>query len=140
MQKLLDDPRLLLPLLLTAVAIAIGSVLVIVLSDDASGAASGSVGTPAQSAAPSSGGKAKAGVTIDITDFKYKPETVTVKAGSKITWVNNDTAPHTASAGAAFDTGNLQKGDSKAVTVSKPGSYAYVCEFHAFMQGTVVVE
>lgn len=57
-----------------------------------------------------------------------------------MTWVNNDAAPHTATAADAFDTGSLDKGDSKPVTLSKPGSYSYVCEFHAFMKGTVVVK
>ena len=35
-------------------------------------------------------------VTVDIASFKYKPETVTVKAGGKVTWVNQDKAGHTA--------------------------------------------
>jgi len=134
MQNLLDDRRLLLPILLTAVAVAVGSVLIIVLTDDASSGGSGSSGSPAS--APSAGGATK----VDITDFKYDPETITVKAGSSVTFVNNDSAPHTATADDAFDTGNLGKGDSKAVKVDKAGSFAYVCEFHAFMKGTVVVE
>ena len=78
---------------------------------------------------------------IDITDFKFKPETVTVKAGTKVTWVNNDTAPHTATdtATGAFDTGTLKKGDKKTLKLKKPGTYAYVCEFHPFMKATVIV-
>jgi len=133
MQNLLHDRRLLLPILLTAVAIAVGAVLIIVLTDDASSGGSGSSGSPASASA---GGATE----VDITDFKYDPETITVKAGSSVTFVNNDSAPHTATADDAFDTGNLGKGDSKAVKVDKAGSFAYVCEFHAFMKGTVVVE
>lgn len=135
MQNLLDDRRLLLPLILTAIAIAIGSVLIIVLTGDAASGESASTDS-----APVAAQEAGAAVKVDITNFKYKPETITVKAGSKVTWVNNDVAPHTATADDAFDTGNLEKGDSKAVTLSKPGSYSYVCEFHAFMTGTVVVK
>lgn len=136
MKKLFDDRRLLLPVLLTAVVIAVGSVLIIVLTKDASSEGSTSADTP-PAAAQSEGGNA---LKVDITNFKYLPETITVKAGSKVTWVNNDGAPHTATAGDTFDTGNLEKGDSKSVTVDKAGSYSYVCEFHAFMKGTVVVE
>jgi len=137
MRKLLDDRRLLLPVLLTAVVIAVGSTLIIVLTKDASGGAAPSAGTAAQSAGGAPGGGA---VKVDITNFKYVPPTVTVKTGSRVTWVNNDAAPHTATAADAFDTGTLDKGDSKPVTLSKPGSYPYVCEFHAFMKGTVVVK
>lgn len=140
MKKLLDDRRLLLPVLLTAVAIAVGSVLIIVLTKDPSSGDSTSAGAPSSST-PSAGGSAGGGdVKINISDFKFKPDTVTVKAGSSITWVNEDAAPHTATAKDGFDTGTLKKGDSKAVTVSKPGSFSYVCQFHAFMTGTVVVK
>ena len=135
MQNLLDDRRLLLPLILTAIAIAIGSVLIIVLTGDAASGESASTDS-----APVAAQEAGAAAKVDITNFKYKPETITVKAGSKVTWVNNDVAPHTATADDTFDTGNLEKGDSKAITLSKPGSYSYICEFHAFMTGTVVVK
>ena len=133
MQSLLTDRRVLLPVVLTAVAIAVGSLLIIVLSDDASG------GSP--DAASTSQSTARGAVRIDITDFKYKPETVTVKAGTKVTWINNDTSPHTATdtATAAFDTGTLKKGDKKTLKLKKPGTYAYICEFHPFMKATVIV-
>ncbi len=132
MQKLLSDRRLLLPVLLTAVAIAVGSVLIVVLADDASVGGS--------TAAPRTQSAADGSVTIDITDFKYEPATVTVRAGSRVSWVNNDVAPHTATASDAFDTGTLEKGDMETVTLEEPGTYAYICEFHPFMKGTVVVE
>lgn len=131
MQNLLNDRRVLLPLVLTAVAIAVGAVLIVALGGDASGGRS--TATPA-SQTPKSGG-----VTVDIADFKFKPEAVTVKAGTKVTWINQDVAPHTATASGAFDTGTLKKGDEKTLTLKKAGSYAYVCEFHPFMRATVIV-
>ena len=73
-------------------------------------------------------------------DFKFKPETVTVKAGTKVTWVNNDAAPHTATATGAFDTDTLRKGDKKTLKLKKPGTYAYICAFHPFMKATVIVQ
>ena len=130
-RKLLNDRRVLVPLILTAVAIAVGSLLIVVLSDDATS------GTPDTASASQS--SARGAVRIDITDFKFKPETVTVKTGTKVTWVNNDTAPHTATARDAFDTGTLRKGDKKTVKLKQSGTYAYVCEFHPFMKATVIV-
>jgi plastocyanin len=68
---------------------------------------------------------------------------VTVETGGTVTWANDDTAPHTASsdeeAVAEFDTGALDQGDSKKVTLDEPGTYAYHCDFHATMNGTVEV-
>lgn len=137
-QKLLDDRRLLLSVLVTAVAIAIGSVLIIAFAADSSaGGSSASMGMAPAKGAP---GGAVGAVKIDIRDFKYVPETVTVRAGSRVAWINDDMAPHTATATGVFDTGTLQRGDSKALTLSKPGSYSYVCEFHPFMKATVVVK
>ena len=60
---------------------------------------------------------------IEIADFKFDPETVTVEAGTEVTWTNSDDAPHTATADdGSFDTGDLDKGDSASVTLDEPGT------------------
>ncbi|HEY1537902.1 MAG TPA: cupredoxin domain-containing protein [Solirubrobacteraceae bacterium] len=135
MQKFLNDRRVLLPVTLTAVAIAVGATLIVLLSSDAS---SGSGMAAVASSQPASG----AGVTIDIADYKFKPETVTVRAGAKVSWVNRDSTAHTATdtATGAFDTGTIKQGQTKTVTLRKPGVYAYICQFHPFMKATVIVK
>ncbi len=78
---------------------------------------------------------------IDIADFKYDPATVSVKAGTEVTWTNADEADHTATAGdGSFDTGDLAQGDAKSVTFDKPGTFTYYCRFHPFMKATVEVQ
>jgi plastocyanin len=73
------------------------------------------------------------------------PERMEVDAGAAIVWDNRDTAPHTATAAddaqrASFDTKVVKEGaKSQAVTFDKPGEYAYICDLHPFMKGTVVV-
>ena len=88
------------------------------------------------------GGGAKPADKVVIKGFDYLPPNVSVKAGSKLTFVNEDSAKHTATDKAtdAFDTGNLDKGQRKSVTLAKPGTYSYICEFHVFMKGKVTVE
>ncbi len=78
---------------------------------------------------------------IVISDFKFMPNTVEVKAGTKLTFVNHDASPHTATATAdkVFDTGILRKGEGKTVTLAKAGTYDYFCELHPFMKATVKV-
>ena len=86
------------------------------------------------------GGSSSPGpTTVDIEAFKYKAAKVTVQAGAKVTWVNRDTAGHTATF-SKLDTDRLEKGDRRALTFEQPGRYRYVCAFHAFMTGEVIVE
>ncbi|MDX6581926.1 MAG: hypothetical protein QOI10_1110 [Solirubrobacterales bacterium] len=78
---------------------------------------------------------------IEISDYKFVPATVTVKAGTEVTWTNSDDTAHTATAGdSSFDTGDLDKGDSKSITFDQPGTFAYYCRFHPFMKATVEVQ
>ncbi|MGH2962130.1 MAG: cupredoxin domain-containing protein, partial [Solirubrobacterales bacterium] len=78
---------------------------------------------------------------VEIVDFEFEPPTVTVEAGTEVRWSNSDSAAHTASGeDGSFDTGALKEGDEGKATFDKPGTYAYVCEFHPFMKGTVEVE
>jgi plastocyanin len=80
--------------------------------------------------------------TIKIADFLYDPDPSTVKAGTKITVTNADSAPHTVtekSGSPVFDSGTIKGKSSGSVTFPKAGTYTYFCEFHATMKGTVTV-
>ena len=96
----------------------------------------------AKKEATGSGGRPTPSDKVTIKGFEYGPPNVSVKAGSKLTFVNQDSAKHTATdkASDAFDTSTLKKGQSKAVTFDKPGTYDYICDFHVFMKGKVTVE
>lgn len=79
---------------------------------------------------------------MTIKNFAYKPATITVKAGTKVTWTNKDSTNHTVTANkGAFDLGNFSAGGaSKSKAFSKPGTYAYHCNYHPFMHGKVIVK
>ena len=71
------------------------------------------------------------------------PATAHVRAGGRVTFVNSDSAGHTATFTAGpskLDTDRLEDGDRAGLKFPKAGTYAYVCAFHAFMKGEVVVE
>jgi plastocyanin len=136
-------PRAQIALVIACGAIAGGTVVAGCDSGDSDTAAAEatSSGMDSTAASPSSGGAAESTETIDIADFKYDPETVTVKAGAELTWTNSDAAAHTATADdSSFDTGDLDKGDSKSVTFDNAGSFTYYCRFHPFMKATVEVQ
>jgi len=98
-------------------------------------------GQPTGAAAQPASGAAKSTGAVPIKDFLFEPEAIEVAVGAKITFTNEDDAPHTATSddSGVFDTGTLTKGESKAVTVKQAGTFAYLCTIHPFMKGTVTV-
>jgi plastocyanin len=92
---------------------------------------------PAASAAP---------IIVHAKDFAYKPLELTVAVGTTVTFVNDDDTSHTVTAVTMgddkkplFDSGNLDKGQKWSFTFKKPGTYQYLCTYHAFMKAQIVV-
>ncbi|HEV3027512.1 MAG TPA: cupredoxin family copper-binding protein, partial [Planctomycetota bacterium] len=80
---------------------------------------------------------------VAILDFKFEPETLTVSPGTKVTWVNKDDEPHTATSSEKpkrFDSGVLDTAQSYSFTFVEPGSYPYFCKLHPHMTGVIVVK
>lgn len=82
-----------------------------------------------------------AGDSVTIQNFAFSPASLTVKVGDKVTWTNQDSVGHSATADdSSFDTGVLQQGQSGSVTFSKAGTYTYHCSVHPNMHGTIIVQ
>ena len=89
--------------------------------------------------APTAGARGKT-MTVSIKGFAFNPPNATLAPGTTVTWVNDDQAPHTTTANdGAFDSGTLQPGQSYSFTFDKPGTYAYHCNIHPYMTGTITV-
>lgn len=96
---------------------------------------------------PSGASSPPPGWTSGQTTYGYSPDSITVVIGINNTlfWTNNDASVHTVTsatipAGAqAFDSGNMNQGDTFQVTLTVPGTYLYRCTIHPWMWGTVVV-
>ena len=79
-------------------------------------------------------------ITVDISSHGFDPTQLNVASGTTVTFVNNDTEPHTATADSGlFDTGVLQPGYSMDVYLEGSGTVTYHCELHPEMQGSIVV-
>ena len=78
---------------------------------------------------------------IEIKSFTFSPESITVKKGTKLTWTNKDSAPHTITStnDKELDSGTLSQGQSYSHTFTQIGSFQYRCNFHTSMKGTVKV-
>jgi amicyanin len=88
----------------------------------------------AQSAAPAG--------AVSIDNFTFTPPSLSVKAGTTVTWINRDDIPHgIASANNAFTKSKaLDTDDSYSFTFTTPGTYQYFCYVHPHMTGTIVVQ
>jgi plastocyanin len=91
---------------------------------------------------PAFGGASPAApkTTVDIINFAYQPRVLKVAAGTAVTFVNRDGEPHTITAlDRSFDSGALDGKGSWIHRFRKPGNYAFLCGFHPYMRGTIVV-
>jgi plastocyanin len=71
----------------------------------------------------------------------FQPPTLTVTAGTTVTFGNNDVTTHTSVAdGGAWSSGNISPGTMFSVTLNTKGTFTYHCTIHPFMNGTVVVQ
>jgi plastocyanin len=78
---------------------------------------------------------------VKIENFTFAPQRLTVKAGTTITWTNDDDIPHTvASSAKAFKSKVLDSEDKFSFTFTTAGVYEYFCSLHPHMTGTIVVE
>lgn len=98
---------------------------------------------PALAASDDAGDAAAGGATyrVEIRNFAFSPNTLTVPKGARIVWINRDDEPHTiVSAAGAFKASQaLDTDDSFATTLDKPGAYAYFCGIHPMMVGKIIV-
>ena len=78
---------------------------------------------------------------ITIKDFAFTPAKVTVTAGSVVTWTNKGGTAHTvtSNSGSTLDSGSIGPGEAYGNLFDTPGTYAYHCEIHSSMKGTIVV-
>ena len=78
---------------------------------------------------------------VKIDNFTFNPQTVTVKAGTTVTWVNHDDIPHTATSKTGlFKSKALDTDDKFSFTFTTPGTFEYFCALHPHMTGSIVVE
>jgi len=77
---------------------------------------------------------------IRITKFKFIPDEIEVQIGDKVIWVNEDLAPHTATAkDSSWTTGKLKRNDEEIVEISEGMSGSYFCKYHPNMKATLII-
>ena len=78
--------------------------------------------------------------SVGIDNFAFTPDTLTVKPGANVTFVNHDDIPHLVVAvDGKYRSKALDTNDKYSVTFDKPGEYAYFCGLHPHMKGKIIV-
>ena len=80
---------------------------------------------------------------IVIDNFTFDPPTLTIPVGTKVTWVNHDDVPHTATSTAKpkrFESGTLDTDEKFSHVFTAPGTYEYFCAVHPKMTGRIIVK
>ncbi len=80
------------------------------------------------------------GTEVEISNYTFVPETITISLGDTVSWPNNDPVTHTiTSADTLFDSGRLIAGDTFSFTPNELGTIEYYCTIHAAMEGKIIV-
>jgi len=109
-------------------AVGVGSLLAAALPEltAAGEAAVGAVASPA---------------TVKIDNFTFAPATLTVTAGTTVTWKNEDDSPHRiGDKNGTFKSAALDTDDTFSHTFAAPGEYPYICTIHPYMAGKIIVK
>ena len=77
--------------------------------------------------------------TVVMDGTAFAPATVTVQRGDRVTFINKDPFPHTATAKGAFDSGSIAAGASWTWVADKAGTFDYLCTLHPTMKAKLVV-
>lgn len=79
---------------------------------------------------------------VDTGNFAFSPAKLKVKVGTKVTWVNDTSAPHTVTGTGKwkFASKTFNQGEKVSYTFKKAGTYHYMCAIHPFMKAEVIVK
>lgn len=120
-------------------------VLILVLAAGVFGGCSNTSPTNSNSTAPSDSNSttvvtpSDSSNLVQIKDYKFNPETLTIKAGDTVEWQNNDSVTHTVKFD-NFESEGLKQGGTYKHTFDTQGTYNYICGPHPYMKGTIIVQ
>lgn len=76
---------------------------------------------------------------VSIVRFTFIPETIRIKAGDMVQWVNQDSTSHSVKLLGSPPGQIMAPGETYELTLTDKGTYQYSCGIHAKMQGTIIV-
>jgi plastocyanin len=112
--------------------------------EERSSTSSSSSSSSSSSPPPIEEGNVAVSIVGNSGSNSYNPSPIEIKVGETVTWINNDSSPHTVTSSnddssITFDSGVLRRGETFSFTFDMEGEYPYFCTLHPNMVGTVVV-
>jgi len=129
-----------------ALSLALSLLAVVAVGCSRNGGCTGHTPYEAVNTAPGKSGEPEpieAAEQIVIDNFTFDPPTLTIPVGTKVTWVNHDDVPHTATSTAKpkqFESGTLDTDEQFSHVFTVPGTYEYFCAVHPKMTGRIIVK
>jgi plastocyanin len=77
---------------------------------------------------------------VQIVDFAFVPDKLTVAVGTTVVWTNTGVEHTTTSSDGVWGSEVLERGDAFRYTFTQPGTYPYICGLHPDMQAIVIVQ
>jgi plastocyanin len=83
--------------------------------------------------------------TSGSNPFGFSPKVLTIAVGTRVTWVNRSSQPHTVTQSGEhpfFDSGSVNAIDPHhrwSFVFHRKGRFSYSCLIHPFMQASIVV-
>ena len=142
------------PLRIALAALVVVTIVIALAACGSSGSKSSGT-SPSTKATSSTTAAAASGDTVNLKLIAYKPDKLTVTAGTTVTWHQMDPGVHTVTSGTVsqdgggvtmhpdgtFDSGQLATGKTYSHTFATPGTYTYFCQIHpATMHGEITVK
>ncbi|GEM_PF-1739443 len=91
--------------------------------------------------------RAQDAIVVAMINNQYAPGTITIAAGSTVTWVNNEDPNASdnvhdviADDYTSWSSDYINPGETYSREFDTPGTYTYLCDLHTNMQGTIVVQ
>lgn len=86
--------------------------------------------------------------TVNLTTNGFSPATLTIKAGTKVTWVNQSGSNATVNSNPhpihtdypPLNLGSFKDGGTLSLTFDKPGTYGYHNHLNPSESGTIIVQ
>ena len=126
-----------------AAVFVVGIVAVVVLAMNRSSDESTNSSSNGNASSETGSSESASGEKVSIKDYKYGPESLTVKKGTTVTWTNEDSVGHTVTVTDASKGGPeselFKKGETFSYTFDEVGEFPYFCEPHPYMKASVTV-
>jgi plastocyanin len=85
----------------------------------------------AEAPAATEAAPAPGSVSVDMENYEFTPDAITITAGTTVIWTNKDLDGHTVTSDeGSIDSGNLDTDETFSYTFDQPGTYPFYCTYH----------